>query len=135
MYLMNREDQPLSKAEAYDQARKEFYDIRTSDEIEQRVAREEASSTGAQFGKSAMEVGMQLENEEFERWKEWARQQATLMEQARSAAYTGAGTESRPGTDEVGFQSSGLKRVVDQLDEFPSAVGETTVPGTEEVEV
>ena len=117
MHLMSREEQPLSKAAAYDQARKEFYDVRMFDEIEQRVAREEALSTGAEFGKSALEVGMQLENEVFERWKVWAKEQATVMKQSRSAAYTGTGTQSEPGTDLVGGSAGGaINEALDVMD-------------------
>jgi len=90
----------FSKAKAYDQARKEFYELRHQEEVEQRVAREEALSTGAVFGKSALEVGMELESKTFEEWKVWAEQQVTLQEQARSAAYTGLGTQSSAADEE-----------------------------------
>jgi len=87
----------LTKESAYDQARKEHYEDRHMQEIEAKVAREEAMATGAYFGKTAIQVGMQLESREFDRWKVWAQEQVTLMEQARSAAYTGLGTASASG--------------------------------------
>lgn len=87
----------LSKEKAYDQARKEHYEDRHMQEVEARVAREEAMSTGAYFGQSAIRVGMHLESKEFDRWKIWAEQQVTIMEQARSAAYTGLGAPSANG--------------------------------------
>ncbi len=107
----------LSKEKAYDQARKEFYEARHYDEIERRVAREEAMSTGAYFGKSQLQIGMELENQTFEKWKEWAHQQVVLQEQARSAAYTGIGTQSAVG-DEVGSDINTIEAVAEQIDAF-----------------
>lgn len=93
----------LTKEKAYDQARKEHYEDRHMQEVEARVAREEAMATGAYFAKTAIQVGMQLENREFDRWKVWAQEQVTLAEQARVAAYTGLGTASASGElDEPG---------------------------------
>jgi small subunit ribosomal protein S23 len=57
---------------AYDKARKEFYALRHEEEVERRVAREEASYVGAYFGKSVLDVSMELEDKTYERWKEWA---------------------------------------------------------------
>lgn len=87
LWLLNNV-QNITPAKAYDQARKEFYDLRLQDEVEQRVAKEEALATGAYFGKSALQIGMELENEEWERWKEWAAKEHTLSEQRRAAMYT-----------------------------------------------
>jgi len=93
----------LTKEKAYDQARKEHYEDRHMQEVEARVAREEAMATGAYFGKTAIQVGMHLESREFNKWKKWAQQQVTIMEQAKSAAYTGLGTASANGElDEPG---------------------------------
>lgn len=85
----------MTSEKAYDQARKEFYALRHEEEVERRVAREEALSTGAFFGKSAIEVGMELEDKTYENWKTWAMQEITLINQQRDAAYTGL-----PGADE-----------------------------------
>lgn len=79
---------------AYDIARKEFYALRHEEEVERRIAKEEAMSTGAYFGKGALEVGMELEDKAYEQWKEWATQEVETMERQRSAAYTGIGTEN-----------------------------------------
>lgn len=79
----------MSREAAYDKARKEFYERRHYDEVERRIQREEALAVGAQFGKNALDVGTQLENETFDKWKEWAAKQVTIAEQARSAAYGG----------------------------------------------
>ncbi|EFY88197.1 mitochondrial ribosomal small subunit component [Metarhizium acridum] len=70
LYLMHAEK--MSKRKAYDTARKEFYRLRQEEEIEKRVAVEEAKHVGAYFGKSRLDVGMQLEDQEFENWKIWA---------------------------------------------------------------
>jgi small subunit ribosomal protein S23 len=70
MWLM--ENSGLTKNAAYDQARKEFYALRQEEEIERRVAREEARHVGAYFGKTRLEVSMDIEDQEYERWKAWA---------------------------------------------------------------
>jgi len=106
----------MSRAQAYDAARKEFYAIRHADEVARRVAREEALSTGAQFGMSALQVGMQLEAAEFERWRGWARQQVTLQEQARTAAYSGGTAVQGEGEEGLsGRAASGMEAVLDEL--------------------
>ena len=46
-------------------------------------------STGAYFGKSALEIGMELEDKEYERWKRWATKEVALAEQRQAAMYTG----------------------------------------------
>lgn len=81
----------MSNAEAYDVARKEFYTLRHEEEVERRVAREEASWTGACFGKNVLEVGMELEDKTYESWKVWATKQAEAINLQRNAAYTGLG--------------------------------------------
>ncbi|KAH0598207.1 hypothetical protein MHUMG1_03501 [Metarhizium humberi] len=70
LHLMHAEK--MSKRKAYDTARKEFYRLRQEEEIEKRVAVEEAKHVGAYFGKSRLDVGLQLEDQEFENWKIWA---------------------------------------------------------------
>lgn len=78
----------MTKAKAYDQARQEFYAVRHQEDVERRVAKEEALATGAYFGKSHIEIGMELEDQMFERWKQWATSQAENIQNARAAAYT-----------------------------------------------
>ena len=70
LWLM--ENAQMSKEGAYDQARKEFYLLRQREEIEQRIAVEEARMVGAYFGKSLLRVGMELEDKAYEKWKAWA---------------------------------------------------------------
>lgn len=81
LYLMQTEK--MSKRKAYDTARREFYRLRQEEEIEKRVAVEEAKHVGAYFGKSRLDVGMQLEDREFENWKIWAGKE-TANREARS---------------------------------------------------
>lgn len=105
--LWLRHNEPkLSKAEAYDQARKEFYKIRLLEDTERRVAREEALYTGAQFGPSAMEIGMKLEDAEYERWKVWAVKQVELTEQKRAAMYTGTDTGDLSEADDAQLEGA-----------------------------
>jgi small subunit ribosomal protein S23 len=70
MWLMTNAG--LSQDEAYDMARKEFYALRQEEEIERRVAREEARHVGAYFNKTRLEISMEIEGQEYERWKKWA---------------------------------------------------------------
>jgi small subunit ribosomal protein S23 len=79
----------MTKSAAYDIARREFYRFRHREDIERRVAAEEAEATGAEFGPTMLEVGVELENQEFERWKQWARLMAQIQEQ-KAAAFVGA---------------------------------------------
>lgn len=80
----------MTSAKAYDQARQEFYAIRHQEDVERRVAKEEALATGAYFGKSMLEIGMELEDKTYESWKSWAKAEVEVIEQQRSAQYTGA---------------------------------------------
>ncbi|KAJ5759727.1 37S ribosomal protein S25 [Penicillium odoratum] len=88
LYLLeNVPDMTVSAA--YDIARQEFYKLRLQEDIERRVAAEEAEATGAKFGPTFLEIGMELENQQFEKWKEWAKLEAQVLGQ-RSAALSGA---------------------------------------------
>ncbi|OAR03020.1 hypothetical protein LLEC1_07120 [Akanthomyces lecanii] len=83
LYLMEAEKMTQNKA--YDLARHEFYKLRQAEEIERRVAVEEARHVGAYFGKTRGDVGMMLEDHEFENWKIWAGKE-TAARQAREAS-------------------------------------------------
>jgi len=48
----------MTKSTAYDIARREFYQFRHREDIERRVAAEEAEATGAEFGPTMLEVGV-----------------------------------------------------------------------------
>lgn len=78
----------MSKQRAYDVARKEFYKLRQQEEIERRIAVEEARMYGAYFGKTNLQVGMELEDAVYERWKKWAANEIAQLESERTAAYT-----------------------------------------------
>ena len=92
MWLMKNSG--MSKETAYDQARQEFYHERLQEDVERRVAKEEALATGAFFGKSMLQIGMELEDQEYERWKTWASQQIIKQEQKAASAYTGTSTQT-----------------------------------------
>ncbi|KAE8353899.1 37S ribosomal protein S25, mitochondrial [Aspergillus coremiiformis] len=79
----------MTKSAAYDIARREFYRLRLQEDIERRVAVEEAEATGAIFGPTRLEIGMELENKEYERWKAWAKSETQGREQ-RAGAFAGA---------------------------------------------
>lgn len=79
--------QSVSREQAYDIVRKEFYAIRQQQDIERRVAAEEARMVGAYFGKSRLEVGMELENKTFEEWRTWAQNENAKITAASQSAY------------------------------------------------
>lgn len=81
-----------SKVDAYDAARKEFYDLRMEQDIERRVAEEEARAVGATFGMSYMEIGIELEGKALEAWKVKAHQLLTLK-RGRAAAFSGGSAD------------------------------------------
>jgi small subunit ribosomal protein S23 len=92
LWLLHNVD-GMTSAKAYDIARGEFYALRHEEDVERRVAKEEALSTGAYFGKSMLEVGMELEDQAYESWKQWAVAEVELLEQRRGAAYTSLGND------------------------------------------
>lgn len=88
----------MTKTKAYDIARREFYRLRLRQEIEQRVAAEEAEATGAVFGPRMLDVSMGLEDKVFEDWKAWAKTQAQVLDQ-KAAAFVGAPEAALPTDD------------------------------------
>lgn len=91
----------MTKSAAYDIARREFYKIRLQEDIERRVAAEEAEATGANFGLSYLDIGMELENQQYEKWKAWAKTEALVFDQ-RSVSLSGApeiASETEPEAD------------------------------------
>ena len=86
----------MGKRKAYDTARKEFYRLRQEEEIQRRVALEEAKHVGAYFGKTRLDVGMQLEDQEFENWKIWAGKESANREAQFSAEVDSFGAEELP---------------------------------------
>lgn len=78
----------LSKQSAYDQARKEFYKIRLYEDIERRVAKEEALAVGAHFGPGPNAISMGIEDKIYEDWKRWAFEETQRLEQLASSGYS-----------------------------------------------
>lgn len=104
------ENTDTSPKDAYDQVRREFYRLRQEEQIERRIAEEEARYVGAYFGKTRNEIGMQLEDSEFENWKIWAGKQnqeaqLKLSQESAQDSYdddaspldTSVGNSDRPG--------------------------------------
>jgi len=89
LWLMNHAG--MSKQQAYDKARKEFYALRQEEDVGRRVAIEEARYVGAYFGKNQLQVGMEIEDQVYEQWKAWAQEEMVKSELKRSEAYTSFG--------------------------------------------
>ena len=70
MYLMN--ETGLQRKVAYDQARKEFYRLRHREELEERIAKEEATFVGAYFVGNKIDRALPIEDRQFNDWKQWA---------------------------------------------------------------
>ncbi|KAI1807766.1 mitochondrial ribosomal protein [Daldinia bambusicola] len=86
----------ITKEKAYDAARKEFYALRQEEEVERRIAKEEAQMVGAYFGKSFLQIGLDLEDKQYEEWKKWATKQIEEVRAERDSAYTNYGEEPNP---------------------------------------
>ncbi|KKF95697.1 37S ribosomal protein S25 mitochondrial [Ceratocystis platani] len=82
MWLM--ENEGLSQDEAYDKARREFYEERHLRELRSRISVEEARYVGAYFGKSRLELGMEEEDRAYERWKKLAAVETEKLAAMRS---------------------------------------------------
>lgn len=120
-------DKPhVTSAQAYDQARKEFYELRLQEDVERRVAKEEAQATGAYFGKSMLEIGMELEDKVFEEWKEWATTEVMQSEQKRAAMYTGLDNESMAMSPDDPETQAAVEEVADSI----PAKGQEALGGT-----
>lgn len=119
MWLMHNSG--LTQDQAYDKARRELYRLRQEEEVERRVALEEARHVGAYFGRSRLNVGMILEDQEFETWKVWAAM--------KSEAEASAATKE---IDNFGLEDE--NKPVDAMDGPPLRVDDlapTPVPGEE----
>ncbi|KAI2778835.1 mitochondrial ribosomal protein [Daldinia loculata] len=91
----------ITKDQAYDTVRREFYALRQQEEVERRIAKEEAQMVGAYFGKSYLQVGIELEDREYEQWKKWAGKQIEAVKAERDSAYTSFGEEVDPDNIDV----------------------------------
>ncbi len=107
----------MTNAEAYDQARKEFYALRHEEDIERRIAKEEAEATGAYFGKSMLEISTELEDNVYEKWRERALKIIITAEQLRDGASVAVDPENSlvPVDDpEIHAQLEGLDSEISQ---------------------
>lgn len=84
---------PLTKEEAYDVARKELYLVRQAEDIRRRVTQEEARHVGGYFGKSRLQVSMELEDKAYDDWREWAEREARKIQADKEGAYANFGSE------------------------------------------
>lgn len=96
LWLLHNGGEGMTSQKAYDQARREFYEVRHEEDVERRVSREEALATGAYFGKSRIDVGMELEDKMYASWKDWASKEISVLQTQRAAAYTGIDPEADP---------------------------------------
>ena len=108
-------DPNMTPARAYDEARKEFYEMRLQEDIERRVAREEAMATGAYFGKTTLQISMELEDKIYEDWKAWASREVIQMEQRQAAMYTGLDNESAALPDSGPELESAMEELEDSI--------------------
>ena len=115
----------MTPAKAYDEARKEFYELRLREDVQRRVAEEEALATGAYFHKSTLEVGMELEDKQFENWKKWAMNEVQLAEQRQSAMYTGQDNEVMDLTE----GSPETEAAIDEVSDTVPAQGQAAMGG------
>jgi len=123
------ENEGLDEAQSYDKARKEFYFYRHQEDVERRVAKEEALATGAYFGKGPIEIGMELENRQWEDWKAWALKEMEKEKQQAGAAYGGTDNEEvdlTAGEQEANLEESGSNDL-DGLTQVPGDVAESPV--------
>ena len=74
----------ISLAQSYDIARREFYSARQQEDIERRIAAEEARYLGASFAPDVVTWGMALEDAAYNDWEQWSRQQVLEREQRRA---------------------------------------------------
>lgn len=101
----------LNKYQAYDKARREFYYLRQEEQIERRVAQEEARHVGAYFGQGYLQVGMDLEDAQYKRWKKWATDQIeTIRAEQSDGGLTMVGGVDGEGLDDL----DGLKQSLEE---------------------
>jgi len=104
-------NEALSKSEAYDKARREFYDLRHTEDIERRVAKEEALYVGAYFAKGPLEIGMELEDKAWDDWRVWAKKEVETQRQLSATAYTGLDNDDASPSLEDPDTQAGLEEV------------------------
>ena len=78
----------LSTSAAYDIARKEFYAVRLEQDIQKRVAAEEALSVGAIFDTPYFDIMFEREGQVLREWRNKASQDLAIRKHRRNAAYS-----------------------------------------------
>ncbi|KAI0205706.1 mitochondrial ribosomal protein S25 [Astrocystis sublimbata] len=91
----------MTQQKAYDMVRREFYALRHMEDVERRIAKEEAMKVGAYFGMGSNQVSMHLENQEYEFWKKWAGRQIIDIQAEKDAAYTNFGDTEEADADSL----------------------------------
>ncbi|KAK9473843.1 mitochondrial 37S ribosomal protein mS23 [Dipodascopsis tothii] len=76
-------NEQLTTDAAYTKARYEFYRLRMRQEIEDRVAEEEAAMFGAVFFPRQLDVGIKLEDAQLASWREQALEATRLLDSVR----------------------------------------------------
>ena len=84
--------------------------MRLQEDVERRVAKEEAMSTGAYFGKTTLQIGMELEDKVYEEWKTWAMKRVLEIEQQRAAMYTGVERDLEDSPDNLSETESAMEQ-------------------------
>jgi small subunit ribosomal protein S23 len=87
----------MTVSDAYDMARKEFYTLRRQEDVQRRIAVEEARATGAYFGKDLLQWSMDVEDQQYDDWERWARAQV-IENMQKTAAFEGG---SMPAEEEA----------------------------------
>ena len=90
----------ITDGQAYDIARREFYAHRLREDIERRVAVEEAEAVGAVFGPSVNQRSIALENKMYDEWERWSRQMV-MENMAKNAAFAGRMLDSVSAAEDV----------------------------------
>lgn len=93
----------MPRAQAYDRARTEFYHLRMKQDIERRIAVEEALAVGAKFGRSYLEISIELESQVLDEWREKAQEFLQLRRTRLAAAYSGGIEEDSTSRNGVGL--------------------------------
>ncbi|KAI0467885.1 37S ribosomal protein S25 [Xylaria cf. heliscus] len=106
----------MTREKAYDIVRREFYALRQEEDVERRITKEEAMKVGAYFGMSSINVGMQLEDQEYENWKKWAGKQIDNVQAEKDSAYTSFGA-----TEEADMDSDSALPEEELAEEIPPA--------------
>ena len=78
----------LTIPETYNIARKEFYSLRLQQDIERRIAVEEARHVGSSFDKAYIDIMFEREQKVLQEWRTKAAQDLALRKHKRNAAYS-----------------------------------------------